>query len=160
MRVGVVTGREIKPNKNGNSNVVLLQVVVSDDDDVQTVELIGSDEFNPVDGTKVLLVDITPSWVVAVAADDLIPPEIDVGERRIYSSDGVGRKATILWKNNGQLELNGKGDFAVRFSKLEEGFNQLVADFNNHSGHSIGSTPTASTASIADAKIDSIEVPS
>lgn len=163
IRIGTVRGREIKPNRNGDGDVILLQVEISEPDDVQTVELMthAGDESSPPDGAQVILVQIGPAWVVALAADDLIPPSIDVGERRVYSQDAGARKATIYWRTDGQLELNGTGDFAVRFSALETAFNQLKTDFNNHGGHFSGEVaPPASTADISGAKIDTIEVPS
>ena len=162
IRIGTVRGREIKPNRNGAGDVILLQVEISGPDDVQTVELMthAGDEASPVDGAQVILVQIGPAWVVALAADDLIPPGINVGERRVYSQDGGARKATIYWRADGQLELNGTGDHAVRFAALETAFNQLKSDFNSHAGHFPGEIiPTTSTADISGAKIDTIEVP-
>ena len=163
IRIGTVRGREKKPNRNGEGDVILLQVEISGPDDVQTVELMthAGDEASPPDGALVILVQIGPAWVVALAADDLIPPDIDVGERRVYSQDGGARKATVYWRTNGQLELNGTGDFAVRFNELETAFNQLKSDFDSHGGHFSGEVaPAPSTADISGAKVDTIEVPS
>jgi len=96
-RIGTVRGREKKPNRNGAGDVILLQVEISGPDDIQTVELIthAGDEASPPNGAQVILVQIGPAWVVALAADDLIPPDIDVGERRVYSQDAGTRKATV-----------------------------------------------------------------
>jgi len=163
IKVGTVTGREIRKNRNSGHDVLLLQVEVSDADDVQTVELVthAGDESSPPDGATVMLLQIGPAWVVAVGADDLIPPGIDVGERRVYSQDGGVRKATIYWRADGQLELNGTGDHAVRFAALETAFNQLKSDFDSHGGHFSGEVvPTPSTADISGAKINNIEVSS
>jgi len=163
IRIGTVRGREIKPNRNGEGDVILLQVEISGPDDVQTVELMthAGDEASPPDDAQVLLVQIGPAWVVALAADDLIPPDINVGERRVYSQDGGARKATIYWRTDGQLELNGTGDFAVRFNALETAFNQLKSDFDSHAGHFSGEVvPTPSTADVSGAKVDTIEMPS
>lgn len=163
MRVGTVRGREIRANRNGGSDVLLLQVEVSEADDVQTVELMthAGDESSPADGTRVMLVQIGPAWVVAVAADDLIPPGVGPGERRVYSQDGGARKATIYWRTDGQLELNGTGDHAVRFNALEIAFNQLKADFDAHGGHFSGeAVPAPSTADISGAKVGTVELPS
>lgn len=162
IRIGTVRGRETKPNRNGGHDVILLQVEISEADDVQTVELMthAGDESSPPNGAQVILVEVGPAWVVALAADDLIPPTIDVGERRVYSQDAGDRKATIYWRTTGQLELNGTGDHAVRFAALETAFNQLKADYDAHGGHFSGEIPPApSTADISGAKIDTIEVP-
>ena len=163
IRAGTVRGREIRPNRNGGADVLLLQVEVSDADDIQTVELMtqAGDESSPPDGSRVILVQLGPAWVVAVAADDLIPPDIDAGERRVYSQDGGAREASIYWRTSGQLELNGTGDFAVRFTALETAFNELQAKFNAHTGHVVSSVvPLApSVADISLAKVSTVELP-
>lgn len=163
IRVGTVRGREIRKNRNGGDDVLLLQVEISEADDVQTVELMthAGDESSPEDGARVILVQIGPAWVAALAADDLIPPGIAPGERRVYSQDGGARKATVYWRTDGQLELNGTGDFAVRFNALETAFNRLKSDFDAHGGHFAGEVPPpASTADISGAKVDTVELPS
>jgi len=163
IRIGKVTGREIRENRNGGRDVVLLQVQITDANDVQTVELVtqAGDESSPPDGSTVILVQLGGAWVVAVAADDLIPPDINVGERRVYSQAGGARAATIYWRADGQLELNGTGDFAVRFTALETAFNALLDAFNSHAGHFSPSNvvPTPAVADISLAKIETIEVP-
>lgn len=164
MQIGIVRGREIRKNRNGEGDVILLQVEISDADDIQTVELMtqAGDESSPVNGSFVLIMQLGPAWVVAVTANDLIPPEIAEGERRVYSQDGGSRKATIYWRTDGQLELNGTGDYAVRFNALETAFNELKAKFNTHTGHVVSAVvPTVpSVADISLAKVDTVELPS
>lgn len=95
------------------------------------------------------------------------------GEKRIFSlkSDGSLSFAIHL-KNDGTCEIGSDTDNAVRFSKLEEGFNKLRDDFNSfvntsynvHSHANSGAAPpsslgTSSTANITAAKIDEIKVP-
>jgi phage gp45-like len=87
------------------------------------------------------------------------------GETRIYSTNESGSVQIFLHlKNNGTAEFGGDTDNLVRFSKLEEGFNQLKSDFNNfliHTHPASGSPPAPpalpSTASIAGSKIDKIK---
>jgi len=95
------------------------------------------------------------------------------GEKKLFSRDENGElKSLIYLKKDGIIELNGNADFAVRFSELESGFNQLKSDHNNfllhvHSGVTTGpgvsgpATPpaTQSTASVAGSKIEDIKVP-
>lgn len=99
------------------------------------------------------------------------------GETRFFSVDSNGSLKAYVWlKNDGNLLLNGDADNAVRFSKLEEGFNKLKSDlndligkYNSHThtgvqtgGGSSGNTPTVatpSTASIAGAKIETVKTP-
>lgn len=98
-----------------------------------------------------------------------------VGELRLYSTDNNGVMKTYHWlKNDGTQEIGGNTDFMVRYSKLEQAFNQLKGDFNTHVQHynahahagvtaggaSTLPTPTTSNPSNADitpAKIQEIK---
>ena len=118
-----------------------------------------------------------------------IEHDIKTGELIVYSSNAEGDtiKASIYFKDDGNIELNGNGDNAVRYSKLETAFNKFVEDFEAHS-HEIpagevivsvsGGSGSAATgtpnpfpievdpidvetdADIEPAKIEEIEVPS
>ncbi|MCJ7802743.1 MAG: hypothetical protein MUP82_10350 [Candidatus Marinimicrobia bacterium] len=102
------------------------------------------------------------------------------GETRIFSTDSDGNEVfSILLKNDGTCEFGGDVDNMVRFSKLEEAYNQLkddhdslVSTFNSHihiTTATIGPTPTPgtiapttttetpSTGDISGAKIDEIK---
>lgn len=99
----------------------------------------------------------------------------EVGEMRTYSTDSNGALKFYIWqKNDGTCEIGGDDDNMVRYSKLEEAFNELKTDFNNlvtvynshtHTGvtagpGSTGTTPAAGQSSSADitpAKIDEIK---
>ncbi len=98
----------------------------------------------------------------------------DVGELRLYSTDKDGALKFYTWlKNDGTYEMGGNADNAVRYSKLEQAFNQLKADFNSHitaynthvhigvttGGGSSGTTSpgTSSAADISGAKINEIK---
>jgi len=98
-----------------------------------------------------------------------------VGETRIFSTDDQGAvQFAIHLRNNGTAEIGGDSDHMVRYSKLEEAFNELKGDFNafiqvynahTHSGVTPGSGATAipaapgqqSTADITPAKINEIK---
>lgn len=101
-----------------------------------------------------------------------------VGEHRLFSTDADGVvKFYIHLKNDGTCEIGGNADNMVRYSKLEEAFNQLKSDhdalvtaFNAHMHPTAGTgapsppTPipnsipaTPSTADISDAKIEEIK---
>lgn len=95
------------------------------------------------------------------------------GEKRIFSLKADGSKSfDIYLKNDETCEIGGDADNAVRFSKLEEGFNQLKSDLNSliasynlhqHTAPNGATPPTtqgvASNASITAAKIEEIKVP-
>lgn len=104
----------------------------------------------------------------------------ELGELRLYSTDSDGTEQTYtLFKNDGNIELFGNVDNMVRYSKLEEAFNELKSDFNNlviaYNSHThittatVGASPTPgilapttstgvnSTANILPAKINNIK---
>lgn len=94
------------------------------------------------------------------------------GEVRLYSLNADLDEQTYLHiKVDGTIEIGGVGDFAVRYSKLEEAFNQLKDDYDSHihvttatisSGGAGVIQPVAvgSTADISDAKVDEVKLPS
>lgn len=100
-----------------------------------------------------------------------------IGEVRFYSLDSDGNEQNFIHiKNDGEIDIGGLADNMVRYSKLEDGFNELKTDFNNlvtkwnaFANFYVPGGPTtqglpisasaasASSASIADAKIDEIK---
>ena len=165
--IGTVRGFEIGPNRDGTNDVLLLQVEMSDPDDIQTVEYFsgaGDDTIPPV-GSLVTILSVGRAWKIAIASNDNIAPSMTEGERKIYSSDGGVIKAFINWLSSGILELNGNSDFAVRFNALETGFNTLRSDHNTFLVHVHGASGTPpvppavpSTASISAAKVDEVKI--
>jgi hypothetical protein len=172
MRIGRVTGRQVAKNRDGDTNTLLLTVEISEPDDLQTVELItqAGEDYNPPDDSNIVVIDLGEAWKVAIACDDGIEPDADVGERILYSIAAGIRAAVIALRENGDIELNINAveDFAVRYNKLAEAFNQLKSDYDSHThqylpgpGTAIPSGPPVptTTADITPAKIDNIKVP-
>lgn len=173
MQIGRVASGEIRTNRDGEGKVLLLTVEISEPDDLQTVELItqAGENYNPPEDSTVIVIELGEAWKAAIACDDGIEPTaLEEGERELYSSDGGVKKAIATFKQNGDIELNINEyeDFAVRFSKLEEAFNDLQTAWNLFAGAyvpggpaGIGTPPTASTSTkdIGEAKIDNIKVP-
>lgn len=176
IQIGQVIGQRIG-NYKSFENIRLLEVnLLGDFPDTVLFINIGEDSA-PVNGDMVIVFDMM-SFRFAVAAWDLITAVASAGERHFYSRNSSGAKQAILnLKDDGQIELNGTGDFAVRFNELETAFNQLKTDYDNllnavnnhvHGGVTAGSSSTSplvtglspSTANISPAKIDEIEVPS
>lgn len=86
-RLGIVTGRTVAPNRGRGVPVRLLQVMVTDRSDVQTVQLIeqAGEESNPPDGSLVVLLPAGKAVKLAVSAHDGVTPDLEVGGKRIYS---------------------------------------------------------------------------
>lgn len=103
----------------------------------------------------------------------------EIGENRLFSTDENGELKAWIWlKNDGKVQILGDTDNMVRYSKLEEAFNQLKADHNDlaqkwtafatayvpGSPATLGTPPTLatstvqpSTANISEAKIDEVQ---
>jgi len=157
MMLGRVVNRSITTNKDGNKNVLLLEVEITDPDDVQSIELFrqSGEDYNPPNDSRVIVLDLGDAYKVAVACDDGFEPEVDPGERELYAIDSSGDKSTFVkFNSDGTLNLNGLNDTAVRFSDLKivldeivSAFNSLVANFNSHV-HSGVTTGLGNTAII------------
>ncbi len=132
MQIGKITGREIRTNRDGGEDVVLLQVEVSDSDDIQTAELYrGSGvDCNPPDGSTVVLLPAGPAWQIAVAVNDNVTPEgLDSGAHEIYAIV-AGAKAARVNLNGDDVTINAGTDFAVQYTALKSAFDQLTTDFD------------------------------
>lgn len=119
-------------------------------------DMIGIYSDTLVNGRQVIIGYINKNQVAAL------------GESRMFSTDDGGEVKFYVWcKNDGTLHLGGSADNLVRFSKLEQAFNDLQDKWNNFAsayspgGPSIvGTPPTAeeSSADISEAKIDEIKI--
>jgi hypothetical protein len=77
----------------------------------------------------------------------------EIGETRLFSTDENG--ALQMWlhlKNDGTAEFFGSDDNFVRYSKLEEAFNELKSDFNSlvqsYNSHIHTTTATISATAV------------
>lgn len=185
--IGTVKNVTVAKNRDGENNVRLLDVELSDADDIQTTELYtqAGEDYNPPKESKVFVLSVGAAWKIAIACDDGIEPAVAEGEREIYSSSGGSKQATIYLKNDGTIvitgtsvEINGDADFAVAFDDLKTGFDTLKTQINTfitaYNGHAhaylpgpLASTNTATplpagvaaTATIDGAKVPTVKLP-
>ena len=178
---GIVKSYTIEKNRDADKKTIILQVELDDVDDVQSVELVNASgvDYNPPPGSQVIVLDLGSAWKVAIASDDGIEPEADLGDYEIYSSDPTGATKISYVKCtkdalNQLVEINGDADFAVRFNELETAFNQLQSDFDNfvttvynlhtHASAPVGPisppslTGSTSTADIAPSKVEDVKL--
>lgn len=189
--VGTVTGQSISKNLDGDLNVRLLQVEITDEDtqEIQAVYFGGEDNAPP-EGATVYILQVSSAFKIVIGVDDGIEPTIDAGERKIYSQASGVIKAFSHYKKDGeinnqndngfydlkstgQLELNGAGDFAIRFAAMNTAFNLLKTELNalvtayNLHGHptapsgpvSVPDTPGVPAAAVMTAaKVNNVEV--
>ena len=172
MPTAKITGSSISTNQDGSEKVLLLQVEISDPDDIQTIEMFrGSGvDFKPTKDSLVFVVEAGQANKIAVAVNDGVEPASDLGEgeRETYAVSGTSRKATHRQKVDGSHVFNGGVDFAVRYTALETAFNELKAKWDAFANSyvpggptAVGTPPTAlaSSADISQAKIEEILVP-
>ncbi len=134
MNLGIVKGREIGRNRDGNKNRILLQVEMLDED-VRTVELVtqSGEDVNPAIGSRVVVVDVDDgAYRIAIATSDDLAPEVSPGEKEIYSTDVLGllKMARLKWNANGILDINGDADNAIRYSKYDIDIQSIVTQVN------------------------------
>lgn len=88
-RLGIVTERRTGQNRGQGANVRLLQVMITDKNDVQTVQLIeqSGEESNPPNGTLITILPGALAQKLGVAANDGVTPVMGIGGKRIYSID-------------------------------------------------------------------------
>ena len=179
VQIGKVVGSALGTNRDSDETVMLLQVEVSDADDVQTVELhrgAGVD-FNPPEGSIVALVNGGNAWQIAATTNDNVGPDgLDEGAYEIYSSASGAKAAKVNLDPGGDVTINDGTKSAVSFPQLKAQFDQLTSDFNSlvnlynahvHPGVTTGPGSTAvtvslgsvSTASVDAAESDTIKVP-
>jgi len=164
--------------KNAIMKVKFFRYGKSDVQEVRQVTPFGIDS-NPIEGLAGLYVK-TEQKGDAVLVGYIQDSLTDVGELRLSSTNASGvEQSYTLFKNDGDIELNGNSDNLVRYSKLEDAFNELRTDFNNlvtaYNSHThittatVGGTPTPgvltptpttgspSIANILPAKIENIK---
>ena len=166
MALGIITGRQITTNRDGDKTRIILQVEMIDDD-VRTVELVSQagEDTNPANGCRVVVIDV-PGCKLGVAVTDDLSPECDPGEKELYSTDSPAttKKARTKWTSDGdiisdadggaKLELQNGGDAvfhdgsesAVKYADLDTGLQNFVTDINVELGKisiAIGTLATA-----------------
>ena len=146
LETGVVQGWEIRKNRDGKRDQRVLQVIVTDPDDIRPVEWFGDPgrDFGFYKGMEVLIGKVG-STDVAFAARDIITPSADDGENKLYATDGaespvktgkidVGNEVDIEGEKvsltGDPVTINGENDNLISFAQLETILTQLVARIN------------------------------
>lgn len=160
--IGIVTGRRTGKNRDGDKNVLLLQVELIENEDVRTIEIFSSGDFNPANGTRVYICNVSDSYQVAVATSDGLAPEVEAGEVEIYSTDNpvTSKQARIYLNKDGEIILNQGTKSAVNFLDLNTQLQLLVTAINaalatklDGSGAAGALTLDLSTAEVPEVKL-------
>lgn len=162
-RIGTVTGYEIRENRDAATAGLLLQVRLTNQDDIQTIQYINpaGEDSNPAIGSQVIILELGAAFRIAVAVVDKIEPQMDSGEKKIYSQENDAIKAFIDLLASGIINLNGNADFAVRFNALETAIQQLVTDINTALAGKLDGAGSAGTLTvdISSAKVEEVKLP-
>lgn len=132
METGVVIGSEIAANKDGKNPRRLLQVIITDPEDVQTVEWMGQPgRDSGIAKDDAVLIGLVGSTKFAFGIDDQTEPSALDKEERWFSRDPGGSPAAeIILRTNGDIELNGNTDFVISFNQLQIIMTNLAAALN------------------------------
>lgn len=160
--IGVITGRKISRNRDGDKNVLILQVELIEGEDTRSIELFSSSDFNPANGTRVYICDVTDSYQIAVATSDGLTPEVEPGEIEIYSTDNpvTAKQARIYLNTDGEIILNQGTKSSVNYADLNTQLQLLVTAINaalatklDGSGAAGALTLDLSTAEVPEVKL-------
>lgn len=130
--VGIVRGRRIGKNRDGDKNVLILQVEIIDGEDTRSIEIFSSGDFNPANGTRVYICDVTDSYQIAVATSDGLTPEVEPGEIEIYSTDNpvTAKQARIYLNTDGEIILNQGTKSAFNYPDTVTALNTFLTALN------------------------------
>lgn len=96
--LGRVTGRTIEANRDSDGSKRMIQVEVSDPEDIQDAQQVtqAGEDSSPPDGSLVAIIDVSSAFRLVIGADDGITPTVKPGEKEIYSSAAGAKLATLL----------------------------------------------------------------
>ena len=156
--IGVITGRKISRNRDGDKNVLILQVSLIDGEDTRSIEIFSSGDFNPANGTRVYICNVSDSYQIAVATSDGLTPEVEAGEVEIYSTDNpvTTKQARIHLNKDGEIVLNQGTKSAVNFLDLNTQLQLLVTAINSALATKLDGSGAAGSLSL---DLSSAEVP-
>jgi hypothetical protein len=167
LTIGYITGQSVEAYRGGDT-VRMLQVQLLGDspETIEWFDITGEDTA-PINGDKVVILEVAKNYKIAVATKDLIVAAVNAGEKKFYSRDSTGAvQATIYLKDDGNVQLNGGLNHAVQYEALLIEFNKLKATVNTHvhTGGTLGGGLTGiltvpDTSDITLTEINDIEVP-
>lgn len=122
-QIGTVTGQEIKKNRDGSIAVRLLQVQISNESDVHTVQYMNpaGEDSAPINGDKVEIHSIGPAFKFALAVEDQNnAASMPSGEKNLYARDDNGAiKIALRLRKDGKISVtNDANELMVVLSDL------------------------------------------
>ena len=161
--VGVVTGQSVEAYRGGDQ-VRMLDVQLLGDfpEKVEWFDITGEDTA-PINGDKVVILEVARNYKIAVATKDLITAAVNAGERKLYSRDAAGTvRATIYLKDDGSIEINGNTTTAVKYEPLNTQLQAFITALNTaftNKKDDTGQTSPGLTLDISSAQASTIKLP-
>lgn len=137
MAIGRILSSEIQTNRDGTRRVRVLQVEVTDPDDIQTVEYMqqSGEDTGPLPGQRVLIDSVGEAYKISTASEDNIEPEVAPGEKKIYSVSDDAIAAFIQLFVSGNIAVDaGSGELNINASRIN-----ITGELRNN-GVLVGST--------------------
>lgn len=127
MEIGTVKSTSIDNNQDSKKKFIILEVEVSESDDIQDVQLVSLSgiKSRPETGERVFILDFGGGLKIGVAVEDNIETDKEEGERDLYSTENGERKASITLKKNGDVIFNDGSDYAALASKVDDFISRL-----------------------------------
>jgi len=171
MEIATILSISIGQGYRHGKQSVLLNCQLEDPEDIREVEYLFPSGMAslPTVGDQVIIVEISPEYLVAIATNSGTQTVTKQGETSLYSNDGDTVKATLKLLKDGTISLNNGDSSAVKyealkteFDKLKTSVNDFIGLYNSHVHASFTAVPstlaTPSTADISNAKSESIRV--
>ena len=158
---GIIRSYEIKKNRDGSNNVLMLNVEVSGPDDIQSVEYMSSagDNHIPAIGSVVTILQAGRAWKIAIASNDQSDFDSSLNEsERIIQADGG---AYVKWNDDGTIELNGDLNSAVTYSALNTALQAMLGAINSNFALKLdgAGAPGTSSLDISAAEVTEVKLP-
>lgn len=121
-------------------------------------------DSNPLKGETAVIAESTGNGEKVVLGYLNTNQSVESGGFKIFAKDSSGNESIYIYlRPNGQIEFGGNDDFMVRYSALEEAFNELQQQFNTHihpaSSGTTSPTTSQSVADITESKINEFRIP-
>jgi hypothetical protein len=131
--LGIITGSQIRKNRDGTVDRIILQVE-SIPGDVRSVEYIGEHglDSRPSRGCRAFVTDAANGYKAALAVTDDLTPEVGPGEKEFYSTDdpATTKLARLKLNSAGEIELNGDADNAIRYTEYDINIQSILTQIN------------------------------
>ena len=153
----------------GKSINIDLESIGGNTDDSEYYQHAGFHSL-PHDDIMAIVLDVNGMNIAVATHDYKLNKTLEKGETLIYSYDADGVVlSSVKLNKDGEFIVNDGVDYAVKYSELKTGFDQLVSDFNAFLTHmhptaatgppSVPSPPaTPSTASIDSSKAEKVRI--